>query len=293
MRCAQTLSSGSCIQRCPLSSRVAFAVGLAAALRNIWVELPPLVHAFSVIALGGNLVLDIAKCVRIPLWRYDISHAKRIIAALIPELKQISISWSARYLGIQVGPSAVNSSWSIAVHTCSTRVRLSSILGTGNCLSTLVVRTYATSVLHFASPCLPPSSKNGQQYRYAIAVAYGAPLWWMLHQAAVRMTRMKCGTSQSPDISIITKAAMFRRLFSQAVELGSCRAILAQAGGDDAEWLGARFQGWRPNLIFSHRINFHDEMRHTGWFNASCSCIHDTLHQTLIDEPWLVSTTSC
>jgi hypothetical protein len=89
----------------------AYADDLALVLHEFWKQLPALDSTLAYIAVGAGLKVNWKKVQLIPLWREaDCDLMKRRLSASCPHWKPAKIGFSAKYLGILVGPGASDTS---------------------------------------------------------------------------------------------------------------------------------------------------------------------------------------
>ena len=84
----------------------AFADDTAIMVFNVWNIAEQLAEVFDDIELMACLAFNFKKCVLIPLWNGNCDLIKNCLAFLVPQWAHFCVQFSAKYLGLFIGPGA-------------------------------------------------------------------------------------------------------------------------------------------------------------------------------------------
>ena len=90
---------------------LAYADDLAMVLHDLWASGPMISDLFVLIGQISALLLNLSKCVCIPLWHFSEGKVRAEIRSRIPLWSNFVIRSYGKYLGFQVGPGADNIEW--------------------------------------------------------------------------------------------------------------------------------------------------------------------------------------
>ena len=83
-----------------------YADDLVILMNDFWKSIGTLALQFKFIASISNLCLNIAKCVLVPLWKYNRKHLKDLLTESVPFWSSLDVASYAKYLGVLLGPGA-------------------------------------------------------------------------------------------------------------------------------------------------------------------------------------------
>lgn len=127
----------------------AYADDVADVLANIWHDLPVIIADFACWADATGLVLNVAKCVLVPLWCFSDLEVITWLRTACPAFASCSVAASARYLGVELGPGAWDKQW--AGVAAKLLRRTGDVASAGEALGTRFVqyRAYCMSLVLF------------------------------------------------------------------------------------------------------------------------------------------------
>ena len=100
-----------------------YADDLAFVLHNLWEGIVKLITAFDLVNLATTLSLNMPKTVIVPLFTHDPQELQRRLAVLAPRMAEAAIAAAAKYLGLMVGPGAMEVCWHDAAATLRKRTK--------------------------------------------------------------------------------------------------------------------------------------------------------------------------
>ena len=74
-------------------------------------DAPAIMHMFKEFASISNLQLNLEKTVLVPLWPSSTMSIRRWLRDDFPSWAAVEIAWSAKYLGMYIGPDRGTRSW--------------------------------------------------------------------------------------------------------------------------------------------------------------------------------------
>lgn len=109
----------------------AFADDIGYVMIDIRITLPLFVICFQLFAEVSNVRLKIKKTIIVPMWRCRLDDARRIISNIVPEWSGVQVAFSAKYLGVHLGPRSAELMWTSALEKYESRVQVARGTGAG------------------------------------------------------------------------------------------------------------------------------------------------------------------
>ena len=155
----------------------AYADDIAAVIRNVMVDLPPIIGIFEKVELATALVLKKKKCVIVPLdMTFSLEHHSRKIFALIPGLRGAPFRFHAKYLGATIGPLAHKCRWKVQADKLIDRARwIKGQCGTSATRMIEAYKSHAFSVMMFVAQFYPPDVTALTAERRALHTVLSSP----------------------------------------------------------------------------------------------------------------------
>jgi hypothetical protein len=82
----------------------AFADDIGYVIMDIRITLPGFAKCFDQFGAVSNIKLKIKKTAVVPLWTSDLERASQVIFETVPSWTGVKVEFSAKYLGMQLGP---------------------------------------------------------------------------------------------------------------------------------------------------------------------------------------------
>ncbi len=130
-------------------SVTAFADDIAVVLNNLFQQLLPLIVLFMRWKAASALQLNIVKCCLLPLWRYDHDYLRAWLHREVPEFAACAIDNSYKYLGIAVGPAAVDAQWPAVCAKVLARAADAALLTNGFCAKLRHFRLHGVTTIMY------------------------------------------------------------------------------------------------------------------------------------------------
>ena len=136
----------------------AFADDIGLIVKNV-AHLMAIQAEFATFATISGLALNLPKTVLVPLWLSTIPAIAKLINDDYPCLAGMTISYSAKYLGIWMGPEGYTLAWTEALEKFKKAVPRWTTAGWGLQLATLIYNVYLSSILGFVAQFYPPTEE--------------------------------------------------------------------------------------------------------------------------------------
>ena len=222
-------------------------------LKNLFRDIILLQLLLTDMTSATGLRIKISKCVLVPLFKVDLKTLKRQISAIVPSLSQMRFSWSAKYLGVFIGPEAHHVQWNGAVEEIKLRILHIRGLGFGWSSSARWYKAYVVgSLLHKSQ--FSGLSKDIIQYEVAglsklLAIPCQAIPCSVLHQSS------RVGLKfDFTDLCSTARACAIRS--AMTIDSQACHAALQQVEESDDRRIVFPFPDWKAHGI----LDFHTKM---------------------------------
>jgi len=156
----------------------AFADDIAIVLDDVGNALHTLGGIYADLAKFSGLVLNIPKCVLVPLWVSDAAQISRELVTSFSQWANISVAYHAKYLGVLVGPTSVDTFWDHAIKKYLDRAKQWGKLGLGLQFAAVACKTYVLPTLGFLAQFKRPSQKVLEAETKALAFMGPGPYKW-------------------------------------------------------------------------------------------------------------------
>ena len=156
----------------------AFADDIAIVVEDVGSALPILEHIFQDLERMAGLFLNRPKCVLIPLWASTCEQVSRELAAGYSSWANISVSYSGKYLGVQIGPESTSTFWDQAVAKYLDRAKQWGSMGLGLFFAATAYQTYILPTLSFLAQFRKPGGEVYKAEGKALAYMVPGPGHW-------------------------------------------------------------------------------------------------------------------
>ena len=156
-----------------------YADDIAWITADLWKFGPALASAFRQIGRCTGLSLNPKKCVCLPLWQYSTPSIKHLPNEIIPLWLDFQVADKAKYLGVWLGPGAVDICWREAEAKFNERVAVIANLGLGHFRTALAFKIFAASTFGYLMQLLPIRPDWGEVQSKAFRAMVRGPADWM------------------------------------------------------------------------------------------------------------------
>lgn len=189
----------------------AFADDVAFAVANLWDSLAFLAVMLKALAAASCLHLNARKTVVIPLWRSpNLEAIARRAAAIEPLWRAVLVALVGKYLGIFVGPAAVEASMQHQVREYRLRCRTISLLGGGWSQALHLHRIVAIPVLSYVMQFYRPPDPATAIEMPALATLLGTPNQAVSPAAVRHILKLSGSRADYPALVVMSRATLAR-----------------------------------------------------------------------------------
>jgi hypothetical protein len=237
----------------PRSAIRAYADDIAIVVSHLWREGPSIAALFNLYERITCLALKPAKCVLIPLWKYNAAQVKDFLLELLPVWLRFKVADKALYLGLWVGPGSGDKSWDAAKAKYLKRVETLLSFKAGVWITCMLYRVFAMSSLTFVAQCKRIPAHVFELERKTILRILRGPRHWISLPVAFHMDKLFAMPGAFPSLQAHGLAAKLRlaltvfpdlELRKQALETGLLKddnVTLASLG--NRTW-------WNDSIVF-------------------------------------------
>ena len=186
----------------------AFADDLAAVTAHIWDILPNMCKCFEQIRTSSKLTLNLNKCKLIPLHHCFLSDIRELLGQT--PWASISVTLSAKYLGIFVGPEAANDLWRHFSEKMTARVRFISSLPVGIISRVALYNMLAVPIARFFLQFIDACEKVVLLQRRLISKLASGPRGWLHPDVLLNTNLFIPHTVQPHDLRTEQQLAQLR-----------------------------------------------------------------------------------
>ena len=225
--------------------------------------LPSISSTFQEFAKASRLNLHIiGKTVIVPFFPLDLLRFREMLTAAVPAWGAMQVAFSAKYLGVYVGPDKGTRSWHSPFAKFLSRAQQWGALGLGLHMTIRAYATYMVSVLLFVGQLEAIPTDFDDIEARACRRLFVGPYRWILPEVLKQLKAMhfpvelKCAKT----LSVAARSRVLRMENRQhgglRVRERQRRLQAALDRCDDTSWAWA--QQWVPNLSFYHLVRADD-----------------------------------
>ena len=250
----------------------AYADDIALVLQNIWRVVPAVAKLFVNLERIAGLRLKPNKCVLIPLWSCDLGKNFHILLKEeLPVWRDFAISSKGKYLGVWLGPGAVDTSWNEPLKKYMAQCEYIASLKLGMASTALLYRIFALPVLSFILQIYQIPEEALKKERQALRLLLPGPGNWLSTTAIHNLDLLFGMPAAFPSLTVMSIAVKGRVAILEVEDLAECKARISKAlGGDDAP-IWHRWTPWFRNSFAYCISEAKDTLDCMGWLLPAAS----------------------
>ena len=230
-----------------------YADDIALVLENLWKEAAATAHLFRTLESISGLGLKPKKCVLIPLWTSwrDGITFRTLLREEVPEWVNFVIDSKGKYLGLWLGPGAVNLSWEKPLSKYVAQCEYIASLKLGLSTTALLYKVFALSALSFVVQICPIPEVAFEHERKVLRLLIPGPGNWIPTSAVHNLDLLFGLPTSFQSLAIWGLAAQCRMALTDLKDCWEHKSSITKALMLDDAPLEHRWGSWYLKSIAS------------------------------------------